>query len=403
MTNKRILLSLCVLALFPQYTSAYVNFDDFQVNLLDHRLHAGDNLQVLLRFKNPDRNRSADADIQILVNGVPVFRDEGYRIDFVEGQDRTVTITSNDFPGPDQEGEYYGQNLLKYACGEYAVVVRISGAEFRDDLEERDKFTLGGDDKPLELGITPAEPSGDDVVVVSAKDGHGKELKGVNVKVTWLDDPSGEEAGRWDSEDKRLSRQTNSAGEARVNLTQKFTKAACGLFQVDAYGDGYCLSREFFNVSVKPLVVSAAPESPAAGQAAAVCAKEPDGAPAAEASVRVAGQGFSKAYEAGEDGCVNLTLQKAGEYALSAEKGCWKSGETRLKVAGDSGPSQGGKPSGEEPQNRTSAVNETDAGGQEPSDQPSGGISGALPDGEGMGKVLLIVGLAVAIVLLLKK
>jgi hypothetical protein len=247
MTNMRISLAwLALLALAAQDASAYVNLDDFQVNLLDHRINAGDTLQVILRFKNPDRNRSSDADIEILMNGTPVFRDEDYRLDFVEGKDKTVTITSDDFPGPDLDDDYYNRNLLKYDCGDYDIVVRVSGADFKDDLEERDNFVLGQDDRPLSIEINPMSPSGGENTVITAYDDDGRGLKGMSVKVTWLDDPGGSEPGRWDSEDKKASKETNSKGEATFNLTQKFSKKARGRFQVDAYGDRHCLSRKSF-------------------------------------------------------------------------------------------------------------------------------------------------------------
>jgi hypothetical protein len=338
MMNLRTSLALLVLSILAaQDASAYVNFDDFQINLLDHRISTGDTLQVILRFNNPDRNVSVDADIEILLNDVPVFRDGNYKIDFTQSQDKTVTITSDVFPGPDMDNDPYNQNLMKYDCGEYNVLVRVSGQDFRSYLEENDKFLLGGDGRPLSLAINPQSPSAEDDAIITVYDDHQKVMKGMNVKMTWIDDPSADEPGNWDSEDKKSLKQTNSKGEAKFNLQQKFTKGTCGRFQVDAYGDRYCLSRSFFNVSSKALSISVSPEAINLGQVAKICAKGYDDASIDKVQVHISGPSYSGLFQTDQDGCINFVPQMTGDYSILVDKTCFEAdGEKTLAVSDNS-------------------------------------------------------------------
>jgi hypothetical protein len=322
---------LAVFAIAAQDASAYVNFDDFQVNLLDHRLNAGDTLQVILRFKNPDRNRTVDADVEILMGNATIFRDEDYSIDFREGEDKTVTIASGDFPGSDLDADGYNKNLMKYGCGGYDITVRASSKDFKKDLEEKDTLAIGADDTPLSLEISPKNPTSDGETTVTVYDGK-KELEDVNVKVTWLDDPKGDVTGKWDGEDEKATKQTGSKGGAKFNITQKFAKNACGRFQVDAYGDRYCLARKTFDAGMQKLHIKASPDRLMPGQAARICANGSDGVGIAKATVHLTGPEYTETSQTGSDGCLDMNPQKQGEYLVSAEKTCYETATMLIQV-----------------------------------------------------------------------
>jgi len=321
-SNKSLAFLGILLVLMVQIGCAVVGFDDFSVSVDPSEINVSDSFEVTLTFHEPDDTDSVTAEIEILVDGVTVFLDKEYdNLDFTKGEDETVTFSSDDFPGPDLDSDYFNDNLMNYACGKVDVEVRVSGDDLTDEYSDEDSLTIGDDAKELKkVEMEPSTPLPSDKVVVTVFDEDNDELKGAKVKVTWLDDPNGDKKGEWDSDDKKSSDTTNSDGEASFIIEDEFGADAEGKFQMDVYVAGYCLERKTFEVASGQLTMNYTPIKPASGEPISICVKNSKGTAIPAAAVYVYGPGHSKTYTTGSTGCVSVTLSTLGTYRISASK-----------------------------------------------------------------------------------
>ncbi|MFC2162611.1 carboxypeptidase-like regulatory domain-containing protein [Candidatus Altiarchaeota archaeon] len=319
MTSRKFM-TLILLLLVSHHVQADIEFDDFEVNVLDDDLDVGDKLEIRLKFEEPDETDSVEAEIEVTLDDETIFLDEDYAISFVEDEDKTITIRSTDFPGPDLEHDVFNGNLLGYECGEYEITVMVSGRDIEDDLEDGESIIIGEDDDPLNFTISPEVPGMNEKITVRVLDDDGDEVDDALVKVTWIDDRVGDTDGVWDSEDDDWTDDTDRHGEVDFRIDDEFAKDAWGRFQVDVYGDGYCLTRGYFNISKQELYVTV-PDAPVEpGTDFLICVTDENEENIYRAEVRVTGPGHSKTYDTHHDGCVGLNINTLGEYGFTVSK-----------------------------------------------------------------------------------
>jgi len=317
-------LAVLFLACVP-IVNAEVDFDDLRVNVVEDSLSVGDPLKVKVTFDNPDTTGIADFDLKIVVDDVTVYTDEGRETSFTRGEDKTLTISSDDFPGPDQDNDYWNVNLMNRQCGSHSVEVYASDGDLARDLQDSDDFTIGDDDKILNMDVSPEKPLIDNKTIITVIKASGTVLSGATVKVTWIDDPDGDSDGEWDSADKKWQSKTDGDGEVNFKVSDKFDDNAYGIFQVDAYYSGYCLSRQTFEVSKNQLFIAAKPQDIQGSGTSVICVTDSAGASVYNAQLYVSGPSYSKTYYSLSDGCYHLTLNSQGAYTISANKAGYES------------------------------------------------------------------------------
>jgi hypothetical protein len=311
---------LLFLLLFALITTACadVGFDRFRVDVEDDDIDVGDSIEVILEFEDPDNTETADLEVEIKVDGITVFQDEDFEVAFTEGEDKTVTIDSGDFPGPDLDHDFWNSNLMDRICGQFEIEVFVGGRDVEDDVDDDVTFTIGEDDDVLTFTVDPEIPRVGEEILVTVFDEDGDELEDAEFKITWLDDPDGDEDGEWDSEDAYWEDDTDDDGEVDFTLEDEFGDGASGLFQLDVYDRHYCLTRKTLDVSRElTLNITSVVQ---AGQAFNVCVRDAAGEGVDQADVYVYGPGHSKSYKTAFNGCVGLTINTLGSYRVSASK-----------------------------------------------------------------------------------
>ncbi len=316
-TKTCMLLGLMILLAHTAY--AELSFDDFDATISDDEINVGEKFSILLFFDEPDDSTSADLDIEIEVDGVVVFKDEDYRVSFSEGEDKSINLSSDDFPGPDLDYDYFNDNLMNYVCGEVDVVVTVGGGDLDEEYEAEDRLSIGDSDEELSFELEPDDPKPSDDVVVTVLNEDDDEMDGATVKITWVSDPSGGVDDEWDSEDDSWDDETNDDGEVEFNLADEFGDTAGGGFQIDVYAEGYCLERDVLNITEGQLKVEITPAEPVIGDSIKVCVTS-SGDPVVAASVFVRGPNYSKTQKSPVNGCITLALTSLGEYRVSATK-----------------------------------------------------------------------------------
>jgi hypothetical protein len=135
--------------------------------------------------------------------------------------------------------------------------------------------------------------------------------------------------------------------------------------------------------------------------------------------VHVTGPGYSQTHQSGQDGCVSISPQIAGEYNISADKACYETdGEKRLTVSAESAaaPAPENSTLGSivtgllNPPGKTTNATSGAAGEQPGPSGNAGTVQKSLPDrlsemisgDDGTIRLLLIVVIVLAIILLLK-
>jgi hypothetical protein len=311
-----------LLVLLVQTGCADIGFDDFRVTVNPDKINVSDSFDVNMTFKGPSDTDTVTVELEVIVDGVTVFLDKDYDIHFTQDEDETITLSSDsDFPGPDLDSDYFNDNLMNYACDDFTVEVRVSGSDLNDDYSDEASLAIGDDDEKLSFEMDPTKPKPFNETIFTVYDENDDKLKSATVKLTWLDDPNGDIAGKWDSADSKWSSTTNSKGEKTVIIGEvdKF-KNSNGTFQVDVYSRGYCLERKTFEMSSGKLILKFTPIKPAGGEPVSICATDSDGTDVPATAVYVQGPGHSKTYTTGSTGCVSLTLSTLGTYHVSASK-----------------------------------------------------------------------------------
>lgn len=313
-----LLCALLAVAMLPT-AAADVAFDDFQVSLVDDDIETGDDFEIELTFENPDQNDTVDVELEILVDGVTVYLDEAYSITFEDGVDKVITFDSGDFPGPDLDHDYYNENLMNYQCDTLEIEVRVTGSDLDVDVEDTDDLAIGDDAEDLSFDMDPSEPTLAEEVTVHVQDDSGDDLDDASVKVTWIDDPDGDEDGEWDSDDGEWEDETDTDGEAFFTIEDEFDGEAEGEFQIDVYKDGFCLARDTFDIS-NELLVEVTPSNVEAGESFTICVTDGAGQDINNAEVYVSGPGYAKRYYTRSDGCTSLSINTVGTYSFSVSE-----------------------------------------------------------------------------------
>ncbi len=330
------ILPLLLLVLFITSVSGDVDFDDFEIRLVDDEIDVGEHIEVNLVFQDPDNTESVELDIELLINDIPIFRDEDYDVRFKEDEDKTITILSSEFPGPDLDDDYFTDGLLKYACGIYDIIARVSGSDIQSDLESGDELVIGKDDDVLSFEIDPEYPLVDEKITVTVFEKNDREADDMNVEITWIDDPKGEVDGEWDSDDDSWSKETDRDGEIDFKPKHKFSERACGKFQIDIYGEGYCLSRGSFNLNQQRIMLTITPDTIISGREVTICAKLEDGVGISGVSLDLEGAGYANTYHTGVDGCIRQSFTTVGDFFVKASKPCYFiEGDKSFKVVSD--------------------------------------------------------------------
>jgi hypothetical protein len=318
--NKAIiLLTALILLLSPNPVSADVGVDHFRMILDEDDIGVGGTLRLILYFENPDNTEDVNLELEVLAGGQTVYLDRNYPISFHKGVDKTITLRSTNFPGPDLPHDFWNSNLMNWLCGDVEITVSLRGIDLTGDLEDRDTLRIGRDDGELTLIMAPSNPLIDDNTVLTVYDDLGDKLRNARVKVTWVDDREGSLRGRWDSRDKSWEGRTDENGELTFKLSDKFPTNAVGIFQIDVFKSRYCLLRKTIEVS-NEIAVDISPKTVAPGQEFSVCAKNPNSDPLTGASVYVRGPGYSKTFYTAQDGCETILIEQAGTYLVSVTK-----------------------------------------------------------------------------------
>jgi parallel beta-helix repeat protein len=223
--------------------SGDLGLDDFSINLSNASIDVGNGFDIDLTFEGPDNTDSIGLTIEIKVDDVTVFLDEDYDLSFTEGEDKIITIRSSNFPGPDLDHDYFNDNLMNYVCDDVKVKVTVNGSDLDEEYSDSADLTIGADDNDLSFDLDPEEPDADEDFTVTVLDEDDDELSGATVKVTWIDDPDGDEDCEWDSDDANWNDETDAQGEVEFNLEDEFEDPE-GEFQIDVYSEGYCLERQ---------------------------------------------------------------------------------------------------------------------------------------------------------------
>ncbi|MFC2154619.1 hypothetical protein ACFLRC_03985, partial [Candidatus Altiarchaeota archaeon] len=146
-------------------------------SLVDDDIDVGDDFVVELLFEDADASQSVDVEIEITVEGVTVFLDEDYSISFSDGEDKTVSIDSDDFPGSDLDHDYWNDNLMNYECGDFDVEVFVTGNDLDNDVDGDDRLTIGDNNEELSFEMDPDEPSISEDIKVTVLDEDDNDLQ----------------------------------------------------------------------------------------------------------------------------------------------------------------------------------------------------------------------------------
>ncbi|MFH1721242.1 MAG: carboxypeptidase-like regulatory domain-containing protein [Candidatus Altiarchaeota archaeon] len=302
-----------------QSAQAEVGFDDFNVKLVDDDIDVGDDFELILIFEDPDNTETVQVEVEIIMDSVTVYNDDDLDISFTEGENKNISIKSTSFPGPDLKHNYWKLNLMNYNCDDFDVEVSLTGSDLEDDLSGDDRLTIGDNDDELTFEMDPDSPTTAEEIVFTVFDDRDDELEDATVKITWIDDSSGDEDGEWDSDDDSWNKKTDNDGEVAVTLEDKFDASASGEFQVDVYADGFCLARDTFEIS-NELLVEVSKGSVEIGEGFSVCVKNSAGNAIYSAAIYVYGPGYAKTYYTSTDGCKSLTISTPGTYDFTVTK-----------------------------------------------------------------------------------
>ncbi|MFC2162381.1 carboxypeptidase regulatory-like domain-containing protein [Candidatus Altiarchaeota archaeon] len=297
-----------------------VAFDDFEIQLEDSTVDIGDDIKILLEFKEPDITQAnTEMELEIEIDGVQVHYDEDFEVSFEENVDKTVSIKSNNFQDEDEEDLWEGL-LMAYDCGEHDVTVTLNGGDLDEDLDGDDSYEIGRSaDNFDSITLSMDSPTLEDDLEIKVTDEDGDEYdEGASIRVVWLSDKGDKDD--WDPDDDDYSTSTKSDGTKSFALDSKFDDDAYGAYRIDVYDNDpeFCLHTIFFNVSNALKISDPMPLQPKVAVPFRVNITRPDGRPAIGVSVMGSGPGgFIPARRTGADGSVSFTFNSQGSYTLT--------------------------------------------------------------------------------------
>lgn len=296
--------------LFLGVNVSAVDVDGISV-VVPSSIEAGENFDVDITLENPDDTDTAEFDIEIYVEDVLVHEEEDYSIGLVDGDDETFTINSNNFETDD--GDVWDKNLMAYACNDNVEVLVVLSGDI--DWEDSDDIDIEPDgDKELSYDLEPSSFALDEEFKVIVYDEDDDELSGVSVKLTWIDDTSGDEAGAWDIEDDYEAENTDSDGEAEFRLSRDIGRDAYGMYQVDIWDDGYCKITSTLDMRNILNVTDPVPANPKVGEPFKVKVLDQSGDPAVGLTAVLSPTTARSTVTL--DGEVTFTVDAPGKYSI---------------------------------------------------------------------------------------
>ena len=315
-----LLFSLFTACFLATSASAEVGLDGLKVRLSDYSIKAGDNFDVNITLEQPDEDRSStDVDVEITVDGVLVHK-KTHTFNLVNNQDYSFVINSDSFEIED-EGKFWKENLLSYACGkDKNVEVTVSGDVESTTKAASDTLDIkASDDNELTVTLDPETPTLDEKFTVKVIDQDEDDLNNAEVKLTWIDDKNGNDEGVWDTDDKKKSSSTDSDGETTFKISSDMGKTAYGKYQLDVWKSGFCKVTKELSLYNQLNISDPEPASPQVNEAFKVKVLMPGGKPATGLIVSLSpGNIKSKVLS---DGYASFTLNSPGTYSLSAGGG----------------------------------------------------------------------------------
>ncbi|MFH1836205.1 MAG: carboxypeptidase regulatory-like domain-containing protein [Methanobacteriota archaeon] len=276
----------------------------------DETFEAGDTIYVHLAITNDesDVNITPDDDIDVIIDidGEKLY-DETQNLgsNLAPGQTDYIVLSSSDFI---DEWKY---NLRAYECkDDIEVEARVSGDV--DSQTDGARFTIeeAGSNDILSISLDPEQPTADDELLITVVDDDGDEVDNAKVKITEL----GTDA-EWDKSDDVWEDRTDNGEVSLIMSKKKFSKPK-GIYQVDAYLDGYCKDTITFEISKKLVLTGPFPDKPQAGNSFTM--KVTDEAGNALRFIRVVISPDMHTATSDSDGYAKFTINNPGSYTAAA-------------------------------------------------------------------------------------
>ena len=318
-----ILLTALALTLLSTSACAKISLDGIDIILDDTTLDVGDELIIenITLLEPDDTENDVEVTVEILINGVQVHS-EDVEIDLEGGKDYELgdftDFSSRYFKNEDGE-DVWGKNLMGYTCNsKHKMTVKLSGGV--TNIEKTVNFKISGEEF-YRVTVEPAKPSANDDIKIKVKDKNGNDMKGANVRLTWLDDTRGIRSGEWDKDDLSRESTTDRYGEVEFNIAKDFGSKATGAFQLDVWDDDYCLERSTFTIS-NELKITTTPESATAGQDVKICVTDANGGKITSPGIYVyaVGGGYSRNFVGDTNGCTTTSFTTPASYSITATK-----------------------------------------------------------------------------------
>ena len=225
----------------------------------NQKFDPGETVYLHLKLTNSDTvnlTPTDDIDVEIDIDGTKYLDDTKHvSADLPPGNITYIVISTSELE------DEWNDNLMDYECkSDMEVEVRIS-----NDVEsDRDTAEMTIEEKSnddiLQISLDPDQPSLDGELTITVKDDDGDDVDNAKVKVTEL----GSDA-EWDKSDDTWDDRTDD-GVSTVTLSKKFGSNARGIFQIDAYKDGYCKDTQTFEISRRLILTGPDPANPQAGK-----------------------------------------------------------------------------------------------------------------------------------------
>ena len=333
-SSRTIIFSFFVSALLLACAMSNVSaltIDSLRLDMDDSKLNPGQAFKLNMTFVDPSENLS-NVEVDVTVKeGDVVLHQQTTRVDFIEGVDVSVELSSRNFKNADNDNVWEA-NLMNYKCGSHTLRVDVETPN--EDISDYDTIDFDIDNRDLTYTITPSAPSLADEITVHVDGRNGNSLADATVKFTWLADKG--TTDEWDYDDKYYSRNTNTDGDVKVILKDRFSSNSYGKYQLDLYKkDEYCLEQQVLNIG-NSLNMSAEPASPKVGEAFKIRVMTGAGKPATGVKVRMSPGSVEKVV--GSDGYTgSFVVTATDSYSFVASGGSYS--ETTFTLAVSQKPS----------------------------------------------------------------
>jgi uncharacterized GH25 family protein len=297
-------------------SAASVDVDGIKVRV-PSSIKSGEDFIVEVTIEGPGDTTSASADIEVTVDDVIVHQ-KSKTFSLKDGEDYKFNISSSDFETDD--GKIWEKDLMAYACKE-DVEVAVTLSDDFDDISGSDTMTIkpSSSYKVLSAVTDPETVTLEDKFKVTVKDDNDDQVKDAKVRLTWIDDPDGNDDSVWDVDDQSTEDTTDSDGESSFKLTSDIGKNANGKYQMDVWKSGYCKYTNEFSILNLLNISEPEPANPKVGEQFRVKVTTPAGKAATGLIVSLSpGSVKSKVLM---DGTAPFTINAAGTYSIAVGGG----------------------------------------------------------------------------------